>query len=212
MHVCVDTHARIDFTSNSLVDCSNSFEHLSKLKRLIIDRNALCDIQFKGLASLVTLSLADNRLNYLNDMGDLRKLVNLNLSGNKLTGTRLPPTAAAATAAPHRGPVCVSVCLHACVRAFSRFTFSSFSLRCTAGRPVQPASIKSPSARRCECSTWGATTSTSRCRSSGAAFASSRPSPNSTGYRLRAMPASSRSPTSGKLPLPLPHSLPNDLV
>ncbi|ELR18987.1 Armadillo/betacatenin-like repeat domain containing protein [Acanthamoeba castellanii str. Neff] len=75
----------IDFTSNSLVDCSNSFEHLSKLKRLIIDRNALCDIQFKGLASLVTLSLADNRLNYLNDMGDLRKLVNLNLSGNKLT-------------------------------------------------------------------------------------------------------------------------------
>ena len=74
-------------------NCPDAFQHLNKLKRLVIDRNALCDVQFKGLSSLITLSLADNRLNYLNDMSDLKKLIYLNLAGNKLTGALpdLPP-------------------------------------------------------------------------------------------------------------------------
>ena len=62
------------------------FEHLSKLKALIIDNNSLQHVQFKGLTSLTTLSLANNQLNYLNDMSDLKSIVYLNLSGNRLEG------------------------------------------------------------------------------------------------------------------------------
>jgi len=80
-------HTRLDFSSNKLVDCSTGvFEHLSKLKVLLIDHNNLLDIQFKGLVSLTTLSLTYNQLNYLNDMSDLKNLVYLDLSGNKLEG------------------------------------------------------------------------------------------------------------------------------
>jgi len=82
---CPDVIKEIDLSNNKLVDCSTGvFEHLSKLKSLIVDHNSLLDIQFKGLSSLTTLSLANNQLNYLNDMSDLKNLVYLDLSGNKL--------------------------------------------------------------------------------------------------------------------------------
>ncbi|KAL6057077.1 Protein kinase domain-containing protein [Balamuthia mandrillaris] len=82
---CPNVIKEINLSNNSLTDCANAFEHLDKLKCLVIDNNALSDMQFKGLTSLLTLSLANNRLNYLNSMTDLQKVINLNLSGNKLT-------------------------------------------------------------------------------------------------------------------------------
>lgn len=75
----------MDLSANALVECNN-LTSLSKLKRLWLDNNLLCDIVFKGLLSLEYLSLSQNRIEHLNDMSDLKKLVYLDLSGNRLTG------------------------------------------------------------------------------------------------------------------------------
>jgi hypothetical protein len=65
------------------VECTH-IGHLSKLKRLFLDNNLLINVNLSGLTNLEHLSLSSNRLNRLNDMSDLRKLVYLDLSGNKL--------------------------------------------------------------------------------------------------------------------------------
>jgi Leucine-rich repeat (LRR) protein len=75
----------MDLTSNALVECVN-LSHLTKLKRLWIDNNLLCNIIFKGLASLEFLSLSQNRIEHLAGLADVKKLVYLDLSGNRLTG------------------------------------------------------------------------------------------------------------------------------
>lgn len=70
-------------SSNALVEATN-LSHLNKLKRLWIDNNLLCNVVFKGLQSLELLSLSQNRLEQLNDAADLKKLINLDLSGNRI--------------------------------------------------------------------------------------------------------------------------------
>eukprot|EP01114_Cavostelium_apophysatum_P006715 TRINITY_DN1814_c0_g1_i4.p1 TRINITY_DN1814_c0_g1~~TRINITY_DN1814_c0_g1_i4.p1 ORF type:complete len:1627 (-),score=534.96 TRINITY_DN1814_c0_g1_i4:46-4926(-) len=83
---CPNCVKEMDLSSNQLVECTN-LSHLSKMKRLWIDNNLLCNIVFKGMSALEYLSLSQNRIENLNDMADLKKLVNLDLSGNRLTGS-----------------------------------------------------------------------------------------------------------------------------
>mmetsp|Transcript_8249 Transcript_8249/g.20774 ORF Transcript_8249/g.20774 Transcript_8249/m.20774 type:complete len:1970 (-) Transcript_8249:116-6025(-) len=82
--VAKDVVKEIDLTSNNLRDCT-SLRHLTKLRRLILDKNRLESIDLSNLSSLEKLSLADNRLQSIPSMNDLRKLVNLDLSGNQIT-------------------------------------------------------------------------------------------------------------------------------
>lgn len=75
----------MNLTGNCLVDLTK-ISHLTRLKRLWLDDNLLCNIVFRGLSSLESLSISQNRVEKLNDMSDLKKLVYLDLSGNRLNG------------------------------------------------------------------------------------------------------------------------------
>lgn len=44
-------------------------------------------MHYDGLVNLEQLVLSNNRLEQLHDMGDLKKLVNLDLSSNRITST-----------------------------------------------------------------------------------------------------------------------------
>ena len=61
--------------------------HLSKLKRLELQNNSIATALLRGLKSLESLSLANNRLEALPDFSDQEELVYLDLSGNRITGT-----------------------------------------------------------------------------------------------------------------------------
>lgn len=85
---CPNVVKELDLSSNALVEATN-LSHLNKLKRLWIDNNLLCNVVFKGLQSLELLSLSQNRLEQLNDAADLKKLINLDLSGNRINIQRV---------------------------------------------------------------------------------------------------------------------------
>lgn len=74
---------RLDLSGNTLVSCVN-LSHLSKLKRIYLDNNLLCNVALNGLVNLELLSLSQNRMEQLTDLSDLKKLVFLDLSGNRL--------------------------------------------------------------------------------------------------------------------------------
>eukprot|EP01091_Cochliopodium_minus_P016685 TRINITY_DN6320_c1_g1_i1.p1 TRINITY_DN6320_c1_g1~~TRINITY_DN6320_c1_g1_i1.p1 ORF type:complete len:1790 (-),score=679.77 TRINITY_DN6320_c1_g1_i1:91-5460(-) len=58
---------------------------LTKLKRLDSSNNALEKINCKGLQQLEYLDISQNRLEELPDFQDLKTLININLSGNRIT-------------------------------------------------------------------------------------------------------------------------------
>eukprot|EP01088_Endostelium_zonatum_P000750 TRINITY_DN1099_c0_g1_i1.p1 TRINITY_DN1099_c0_g1~~TRINITY_DN1099_c0_g1_i1.p1 ORF type:complete len:848 (+),score=201.99 TRINITY_DN1099_c0_g1_i1:188-2731(+) len=83
---CPNIVRDMDLSGNALKEfTSASTSNLNKLKRLVLDDNAIVDMQFNGFEGLTYLSIENNQLGYLNDMSDLKHLVNLNLSGNRLT-------------------------------------------------------------------------------------------------------------------------------
>ncbi|KAH3761172.1 hypothetical protein Pelo_6998 [Pelomyxa schiedti] len=75
----------IDFTGNSLQHMQG-FDKLSKLKVLTLTRNAISSTDFRGLNGLEYLSLKINRITTLTDMSSLSKLVNIDLSYNRISG------------------------------------------------------------------------------------------------------------------------------
>jgi Leucine rich repeat len=75
---------RLDFTSNNLKECT-ALRHLTKLRRLVLDKNRLESVDLSNLGGLEKLSLADNRLQSVPSLTDLRKLVNLDMSGNQVS-------------------------------------------------------------------------------------------------------------------------------
>ncbi|KAF2075579.1 hypothetical protein CYY_003122 [Polysphondylium violaceum] len=83
MKSCTNVVKELDLSSNSLIEIS-SLSHLTKLKRLILHKNNLVDVSLVGLSSLVYLGCCNNRLDHLSDLGDCKKLINIDLSGNRL--------------------------------------------------------------------------------------------------------------------------------
>ena len=55
------------------------------MKRLDASNNALEKINCKGLGQLEYLDISQNRLEELPDFSELKTLININLSGNKIT-------------------------------------------------------------------------------------------------------------------------------
>lgn len=72
--------------SNHKITKSTQLAGLSKLKRVNFENNELASIYLKGLSGLEYLSLANNRLEKIFDCVDLKKLVYLDLGGNRLSG------------------------------------------------------------------------------------------------------------------------------
>ncbi len=77
---------RLDLSNNKLEYLDN-IAHMTRLKRLRADNNALYSAGLAQLSSLVLLSLAHNRVEMLCGMEYLHNLVNLNLSDNLISGT-----------------------------------------------------------------------------------------------------------------------------
>jgi hypothetical protein len=76
----------LDLTGNCLSQFMNG-RHLTKLKRLILEKNTIARLSLQGLQNLEYLSLSNNHIEHLPDMSDLKKLVYLDLSQNRiLTG------------------------------------------------------------------------------------------------------------------------------
>lgn len=69
------------------IGANKSVMHLSKLKRLELQNNSISTALLRGLKSLESLSLANNRLEAVPDFSDQEELVYLDLSGNRITGT-----------------------------------------------------------------------------------------------------------------------------
>lgn len=67
------------------IGANKSVMHLSKLKRLELQNNSIATALLRGLKSLESLSLANNRLEALPDFSDQEELVYLDLSGNRIT-------------------------------------------------------------------------------------------------------------------------------
>jgi Leucine-rich repeat (LRR) protein len=76
----------LDLSGNSLSQFVNG-QHLTKLKSLNLAKNAIGRVSFQGLQSLEYLSLNNNRIEHLPDMSDLKKLVYLDLSQNRILST-----------------------------------------------------------------------------------------------------------------------------
>jgi len=74
----------LDMSSNSLMELT-SLSHLSKLEELYADMNVINQVKFTGLSSLVLCSLKQNSIERLPDMSDMKKLVNIDLSRNKIS-------------------------------------------------------------------------------------------------------------------------------
>ena len=75
----------MDLSKNSISSLTG-FQHLSKMKQLIADENSISDVSFSGLSGLEHISLRQNKVRDIPDTADLRKLVNLDLSHNTITG------------------------------------------------------------------------------------------------------------------------------
>eukprot|EP01132_Coremiostelium_polycephalum_P005988 gene5988-7460_t len=85
LKACTNIVKELNLSSNSLIEII-SLSHLTKLKRLILDKNNLVEVSLQGLSSLVYLGLCNNRLDHLSDsLADCKKLLNIDLSGNRLT-------------------------------------------------------------------------------------------------------------------------------
>eukprot|EP00727_Mastigamoeba_balamuthi_P007083 m51a1_g2996 putative leucine-rich repeat-containing protein (1494) ;mRNA; r:756253-761961 len=80
---CSNVVKGLNLSGNSLMELA-SLAHLGKLRLLYADRNVISSVTFRGLVELELLSLKQNRMETLNDMSDLKKLVNLDLSHNRL--------------------------------------------------------------------------------------------------------------------------------
>lgn len=74
----------MDLSKNSISSLTG-FQHLSKMKQLIANENSINEISFCGLFGLEYISLRQNMISEIPDTQDLRKLVNLDLSHNKLS-------------------------------------------------------------------------------------------------------------------------------
>jgi Leucine-rich repeat (LRR) protein len=59
-------------------------DQLTKLKRLNLENNLLTKVNLNGLQSLEFLTLAQNRLETLEGVSDLKKIVYLDLNGNRI--------------------------------------------------------------------------------------------------------------------------------
>lgn len=81
--LCANVVKVLDLSSNSLMELG-SLGHLSKLEELYADLNVIRHVRFDGLAGLVLLSLRHNNLEALPDMSDMRHLVNVDLSHNRV--------------------------------------------------------------------------------------------------------------------------------
>lgn len=84
--VVVVCSPRLDLSNNKLEYLDN-LAHMTRLKRLRADNNALYSAGLAQLSSLVLLSLAHNRVEMLCGMEYLHNLVNLNLCDNLISGT-----------------------------------------------------------------------------------------------------------------------------
>ncbi|EGG20354.1 leucine-rich repeat-containing protein [Cavenderia fasciculata] len=80
---CPNILKSLNLTSNSLIEFSSA-SHLTKLKWLILEKNNLVDISIQSLTALVYLSVANNRLAHVPITTDLKKIVHLDLSFNRL--------------------------------------------------------------------------------------------------------------------------------
>ncbi|EGC39871.1 hypothetical protein DICPUDRAFT_147302 [Dictyostelium purpureum] len=82
---CTNILKELNLSSNSFIEIS-SLGHLTKLKRLVLNRNNLIEFSIQGLSSLVYLGLCNNRLDRISDMSECKKLTNIDLSGNRMSG------------------------------------------------------------------------------------------------------------------------------
>lgn len=68
---------------NSIVKLCG-INHLTKMKYLIATDNSIESAEIAGLSSLKVLSLKTNQLEEIPDLSDMKKLVNVDFSHNKL--------------------------------------------------------------------------------------------------------------------------------
>jgi len=80
---CENVFKEIYLNNNSLNSIS-AFTHLSKLKILVLDDNNIVSMNCQGLHNLIHLSLKNNQLSSFYRIEEMKKLVYLDLSNNKL--------------------------------------------------------------------------------------------------------------------------------
>jgi Leucine-rich repeat (LRR) protein len=85
IHIKLILIIRLDLTGQSMAEFH--VEHLGKLKNLILSKNSISKMLYDGLVNLEQLVLSNNRIEQLYDMGDLKKLVSLDLSSNRIAST-----------------------------------------------------------------------------------------------------------------------------